>query len=253
MKRLIFLLLITTQVAFGQADDSTASVSITPKSDFKYGLIGDFGFAPTATLLPTIRSFFRDNQIRSDGSLTLFLNFGFGVRLRRLKLLAQNGFGLKNARAYSELPATGSESVAQNSVANYTGLLVGYDVVNSRNRRLYINVGLGGMEYGFNIFRRTNQTVPFQSVLQTGQTGTLSSLLLRNVGYVDVNLEYAQREKRKRSIEYVIRLGYRSGTYAKAYESDAFLLIDAPRDRIGQIYLQTSLSLSANNNKWKFR
>lgn len=253
MKRLLFTLLLTTQVALGQADDSTATLSIPPKSDYKYGLIGDFGLSPTLTLLPTIRSFFRDNQIRPDASLALFLHFGFGVRLRRFKLLVQNGFGTKDTKTYSDLPATGFESVAQNSVANYTGLLVGYDVVNSRNRRLYVNIGIGGMEYGFNIFRRTNQAVPFQTILQTGQTGTLSSLLLRNVGYVDVNLEYAHRERRKRGIDVVTRLGYRSGTYTKAYESDAFQLTDAPKDRIGQIYLQTSLSLSTNNNKLKFQ
>ena len=253
MKPLVFLLLITTQVALGQVQDSAAVISIPPKSNFKYGLISDLSLSPTFTLLPNIRSFFRSNQIRADGPLTFFLNIGFGVRVKRFKFLSQIGFGLKRATPYYEFPATGSEFIAQNSVANYTSLLVGYDVVNSRNRRLYINLGLGGMEYGFNIFRRTNQAIPFQTILQTGQTGTVPSLLLRNIGYVDINVEYGHRERRKRSIDFVTRLGYRSGTYAKEYESEAFPLINAPRDRIGQIYIQSVLSLSTNNNRWKFR
>ena len=249
----LFIALLTTQVAFGQADDSTAVVSIPPKSDFKYGFASELGLSNAVTLLPNNRSFFKDNQIRPDPSLTLLVNIGFTLRINRLKLLAQNGFGLNNARTYYEFPTTGSETVVQNSIATYTGLLVGYDVLNARNRRLYINAGLGGMEYGFNIFRRTDQTVLFQNILQTTQTGTVSSLLLKNVGYVDVNVEYTQREKRKRSVGVVLRLGYRSGTYRKAYESDAFQLVNAPKDRIGQIYFQSLLNLSVNNNKWKFR
>ena len=153
MKRLLLLLLITTQVAVGQADDSTAVATLPIKSDFQFGLISDLGLLTTATLLPNIRSFFKANQIRPDPSLAFFLNFGFGVRLRRFKLTVQNGLGLKISSDYSQLPVAGSESVAQNSVANYMGILVGYDIVNSRNRRLYINFGLGRMEHGFNIFR----------------------------------------------------------------------------------------------------
>ena len=253
MKRLLLLLLIITQVAFGQADDSTAVVSLPVKTNFKYGLASEFGLSSTVTLLPNIRSFFRENQIRPDPSLALILNTGVTIRINRIKLLLQNGFGLNNAGTYYDFPATGSEIVAQNSIAAYSGMLIGYDVINARNRRLYINAGFGGMEHGFNIFRRTNRTVPFQDILQTTQTGTVSSLLLKNVGYLDVNVEYTQREKRKRSVGVVLRLGYRRGTYRKAYESDAFRLVDAPKDRIGQIYFQSLLNLSVNNNKWKFR
>lgn len=253
MNRLLLLLLISAHTALGQVSDSAATAPFPPKSNFKRGLIADFGFSPTLTRLPTLRSFFSANQIRLDASLVLFCHFGFGVRFNRLKLLAQNGFGLSSKTEDPISANKPDEFVAQTTVANYTGLFLGYDVLNARNRRLYVNVGLGGLEYGFNIYKRSNQTVPFQSILQTGQSGVVSSLLLRNVGYLDVNVEYAYREKRKLSIEYAIRLGYRSGTYAKAYESEAYLLTNAPKDRIGQIYLQTTLSLSANSDKFRIR
>ncbi|MBC8155650.1 MAG: hypothetical protein H7Z72_22405 [Bacteroidetes bacterium] len=153
---------------------------------------------------------------------------------------------MKNA----ELPTTGPELVAQSSIARVTSLWVGYDVMNSRNRRLYINAGFGGMDYGLNVLRRTNQAVPFGTILQTAQTGVIPSLRLRGVGYIDVNLEYAQREKGRRSAGFTTRLGYRTGTYAKAYESDAYQLIDAPKERVSQIYLQTVINTSVNSDKW---
>lgn len=253
MKRYLFAFFLLTHGVTAQTRDSIFTDTIPAISNFKRSIIIEFGLAPTVTRLPTIRSFFRANQIQPDPSLSLFFNFGFGFRLKRFKVLAQNGIGLKNARTYYELPTTGPESVAQSSIANYTSLWVGYDVLNSRNRRLFINAGLGGMEYGLNVLRRTNQAVPFGAILQTAQTGVISSLRLREVGYIDVNLEYARREKRRQSVGFTTRLGYRTSTYAKAYESDAYQLTGAPKERISQIYLQTVFSFSFNGDKWGFR
>lgn len=251
MKRYVFLLLITAHAAVGQTVDST---SVLPaKSNFKYGLISEFGLSNTITWLPAIRSYFKSNQIRPDGLADLCFTFNFGIRFNRFKLLTQNGISIKAARTYAELPTNGATFVAESTGMSYSGLLIGYDLVNARNRRLYINAGLGGIQYGFNIFRRTTQAIPFQTLLQTSQTGTIPSLLLRDAGYVDVNVEYAQREKRRRSIAYVLRLGYRTGTYAKAYESDAYLLVDPPSDQIRQLYVQAAFSLSTNFNEIHIR
>ncbi len=253
MKRFLFLLLMTAHAAAGQTGDSTVTSPFPPVSNFKRGFIAEIGFSHTLTSLPNIRSFFRSNQVQSGGSLDLFVNIGFGLRFNRLKVLSQLGYSLQSPRSYTELPATGSQLIAQKTAATYAALLVGYDLVNARNRRLYINAGFSSLEYGFTIFRRTGQTVSFPNVLQTGQPAVVPSLTLTNVGCVDVNLEYTQREKRKRNVESIIRVGYRMGTYAKAYESDAYRLIDAPKDRIGQFYLQTNFSFSVNSDRFQLR
>ncbi len=243
--------MLTAPGAFCQPIDSSGTFPV--KSHFRRGILTEFGLAGTVTGLSNLRSFFRNNQIRGASIFDLYVSIGGGVRLNRVKILAQYGFGLKDDKAYFDLAQNGDEIVARNTLANYSALFVGYDIIDARNRRLYLNVGLGGLEYGYTIFRRSSQPVSFPTILSASQPGTVPSLLLRNAGFVDVNLEYAHREKKKRSIEYTIRLGYRRGTVAKAYESDAFPLVNAPRDRINQWYLQTVFNMSLNGEKLRFR
>jgi len=248
MKRFLFILLCVAGRA--QTGDSTLTPPFPEKSQFRRGLITEFGIMPAITFLPSIRSFFAANQIPSGVPVNLFFHYGVGLRFNRTKFLLQYGSGLKGSEASSSASTT---YILQNSVANYTTLSAGYDLVNSRNRRLYLNAGIGGMSYGFTIFQRTNQVVSFPAILQTSQVGNVSSLFLRNVTYLDVNLEYTQREKRKRSAQWVTRLGYRNGLNARMYESQAFVLTDAPRERVRQIYLQLLFSLSTNGDKWRIR
>lgn len=253
MKRVLFVLLCVAGQASAQTGDSTLTPPFPEKSQFKRGLITEFGIMPASTFLPAIRSFFAANQIPSGVLVNLFFHYGVGLRFNRTKVLLQYGSGLKGSEASDPASTTGTTYVLQNSVANYTTVSVGYDLVNSRNRRLYLNAGIGGMSYGFTIFRRTNQVLSFPAILQTSQAGNVSSLLLRNVTYLDINLEYTQREKRKRSAQWVTRLGYRNGLRARMYESQAFVLTNAPRERVRQIYLQLLFSLSTNGDKWRIR
>lgn len=253
MKYVLLISWLVPWLANAQSSDSTTLAALQPVPAARRGILLEFGLAPVVTLLPTLRSYLRTNQIRPDAAVNLFFSFGIGLRSNRLKLVGQNGFGLKDANVGDPLAAATTEWVAQNTVANYTTLLVGYDLLNARNHRLYLNVGLGGLAYGVSIARQTNQPLPFQALLQTPQVGAVSSLLLRQVGFFELNLEYALREKRRRSIESLIRVGYRSATFSKAYESTAFHLLDAPGDRASQIYLQTVLSLSTNGDKWRIR
>jgi len=251
MKTYLLLALLIAPGAFCQPSDSSST--FPEKSHFRRGIITEFGLAGTVTGLSNLRSFFRSNQIRGASIFDLYVSIGGGVRLNRVKILAQYGFGIKDDKAYYDSAQNGNELVARNTLANYSALFVGYDLINTRNRRLYLNAGLGSLEYGYSLFRRSSQPVSFPAILSTSQPGTVPSLLLRNAGYVDVNLEYAQREKKKRSFEYTIRLGYRRGLSARAYESDAFPLVNAPRDRINQWYLQTVFNSSFNGEKLRFR
>ncbi|MFD2570259.1 hypothetical protein ACFSUS_06405 [Spirosoma soli] len=244
MKRFLLLFLLTSYPGLSQTTDSTAIGTLPPKSDFKYGLMAELGLTFTSTSLPQIRSFFRSNEIEPAGHLDPLINFGVGGRYQRLKLMIQTGFRF----GFTALPREESALVAKKVNVGYTGALLGYDVVNSRNRRLYINAGIGGVAYEYSVYRRTNQVVPFQSVLQYNQAGNIPSLRLTN-NFWDVNIEYSQREKRKQSIEHVLRLGYRRGIRANAWDSDAFQLTGAPTDRISQFYFQGTYYFSSNYRK----
>jgi hypothetical protein len=123
--------------------------------------------------------------------------------------------------------------------------MLGYDVLNGRNQRLYLNAGVGGIFYEYSVYKRTNQPVSFQNLTQSGQPGDIASLKLSN-SFWDVNLELSQREKRKASVSPVIRVGYRRGWQARAWESGAFPLTGAPTDRISQFYFQGSFYFSRN-------
>ncbi|CCH55305.1 hypothetical protein BN8_04555 [Fibrisoma limi BUZ 3] len=244
MKRYVLSLLAIGHTALGQAPDSTTFSGIPPASKFKFSFIGELGTTVASTSMPNIRSFFRSNQIEPDFHIDPMINFGFGARYGRLKLMLQAGNGISLIR----IANVEMESVARQNSAGYSGVMLGFDVANTRNRRLYINAGFGSIDYEYSVYRRTNQAVSFQNILQTDRTGNIPSLRLRN-NYLDVNIEYAQREKRKRGAESVLRLGFRRGLQARAWESDAFPLVGAPTDRISQFYFQGLYYFSSNYTK----
>ena len=229
----------------GQAVDSAQVATIPPKSNFKYSLITEIGFMMAVTSTPNMEAFYRQNGIERDSRVDHFVHLNVGGRYKRLKLLVQNGYGL-NYSPPDERPMR----VARRTYASYTGALLGYDVLNDRNQRLYLNVGVGGLRYDYAVINRTNQYVALQNLPQYNQTGNIPSLQLRNA-YWDINLELSQREKRKSSIASVLRIGYRRGWQASAWQSAAFQLLDAPQDRISQFYFQAGFQLSRNHKAAK--
>lgn len=245
MKRLIFSLLAIGRSAFGQTPTpSDNPVSLPPKSNYKFSIMTELGLTVASTRMPAMWSFFRNNGIKPDFHLDPLLSLGVGARYGRVKAMLQAGYGVDMIHS-SDQEAT---AIARQIDANYSGLLAGFDLVNARNRRLYLNAGLGTLTYEYTVYRQTNQTVSFQNILQADQSGHIPSLRTRNT-YLDINLEYTQREKRKQGAATVLRLGYRRGVQAKTWESDAFRLTEAPTDRISQFYFQGSYYFFSNYTK----
>lgn len=244
----MFLLLIITKVALGQVRDSAAVTTLPTKTDFRFSFISELGteFALGYGNLPNYRSFLKANQIKYTSRPDLFFNFGFGGRYNRLKVMVQTGINVGFAPVPAD-PGSGS-LVARKLTAGYIGGMIGYDIVNARNRRVYINAGVGGMSYEFSIYRQATQPVSFQNMLQQTSTGNVPSLSFVNT-YWDVNVEYCQREKRKRSAQNVVRIGYRRGIRPEPFTSDAFQLTGAPTDRISQVYFQGVYYFSSNYAK----
>ncbi|MFD1140310.1 hypothetical protein ACFQ4C_04290 [Larkinella insperata] len=241
MNRFLILMLLTTSSVMAQSVDSTTTPTIPPKSSYKFGWSAEIGITYAITSLPNVRSFFESNRIKSQGSLEPFIHFGVSARYQRLKLTAQVGINY----SHLNVPRDEDSVVARLVKAGYTGLLIGFDVVNGRNRRLYINAGVGGIGYEYSVYRRTRQAVAAQSLPQYSQPGNVPSLFLNN-GYWDVNLDYVLREKRPLSFLTAVRIGYRRALQREVWQSDAFQLIGGPSDRISQFYFQTVFGFSTN-------
>ncbi|MET4108370.1 hypothetical protein [Hymenobacter sp. UYP22] len=240
MKRLLLWFLLTGPAALGQTLDSARVATIPTKSDFKFSLLTEVGYVLAVTSTPNMAAFYRQNQIKRDSPLDPFVHVNVGGRYQRLKLLMQTGYGV-NFLAPSER----SVLAVRRTYASYSGMMLGYDVLNGRNQRLYLNAGVGGLFYDYSVVNRTNQAVVFQQLPQYSQSGNIPSLKLTNT-YWDLNLEFAQREKRKTSFFPVMRLGYRRGVQARQWESGALQLLDAPSDRISQVYFSGSFYISRN-------
>lgn len=243
MLRFLFLLLLLGPAALAQAVDSAQGPALPAKSDFKVSMITEIGVMGALTSTPNMQAFFRQNNIKRDFPIDPFVYLNFGARYKRLKLMGQAGYG------FNYFPPNERDAlVVRRTYAGFAGAMLGYDVLNDRNRRLYLNVGVGGVNYDYAVLNRTSQPVAFQSLPQYSQAGNIPSLKFSNA-YWDVNLELSQREKRKSSIASVFRLGYRRGWRADAWTSGTVQLLDAPLDRLSQVYFQAGFQLSRNYAK----
>ncbi|UOQ68957.1 hypothetical protein [Hymenobacter volaticus] len=247
MQRFLFLFLLLSRAAMSQTPDSVATSAIPPKSNSKFGIVSSISFAVATTSTPNLRSYFRANQIKPAPSFGQFAHWNGGFRYKRLKFMSQGGRGLDLTLSEAHY---GNKREAQLNHADYVGTMLGYDVLNGRNRRIYLNVGSGTILYKYSVYRFTLQHVDWQDLTQYNQPGNIPSLRLTN-RYLDFNVEFVQREKRKRSAEYLLRAGYRRGLRPKAWQSDAFVLQGAPTDRISQFYLQLGYNFSLNFDRVK--
>ena len=243
MKYLLLLLLLMARPALSQTLDSTQVTAIPPEPNFRFSYITELGTMLAFTRTPNMQDFFRQNQIKRAFPLDPFVHFNVGARYRRVKLMLETGYAT-DSWAYRDQDGT----AARRTFGSYSGTMFGYDVLNSRNNRLYLNIGVGGIFYEYSVYGYTNQPVAFSNILQSNQPGNIASLKLSNT-YWDINLELSQREKRRISASIVVRVGYRQGWGAEAWESGAFPLTGAPRDRIGQFYLATSYYIAKNYAK----
>ena len=240
MKHLLFALLLTGPAALGQAVDSAQAPGFPPKSDYKYSFITELGASNSLTFTPNMQSFFRQNGIERETIFDPFAHLYVGGRYQRLKLLLQLGYGLN----YYE-PNEKDPRVVRRTYANYMGGTLGFDLLNTRNRRLYLNLGAGSIKYDYAVINHSNQPVAFQNLPQYAQAGNIPSLQLQNA-YWDVNLELAQREKHRSSVGSVLRVGYRRGWQTSAWKSSVFQLLEGPQDRISQVYVEVGFYLSRN-------
>lgn len=249
MKQFWLLLALATSPALAQQTDTTDSTLASQPTDYAFGFLSEIntGLVVGVNNLPAYRAFLVANQIQSPPSLDAYLSIGLGVRFQHFHVLTQVGYSLLNS-GYPSEPTNRSGLVSRQLMGGNVGFLIGYDLINARNKRLFLNVGMGGIGYEYALYRQTSTSISFQQLPQTTSPGSVASLKILNT-YWDVNIDYVQREKRKRSVQLLFRLGYRRGFQPQRWTSDVFTLTDAPTDRISQVYGQVGYQFSSNRTK----
>lgn len=246
MYRFLFLLVGITSPAWCQPTptDSIPSGTIPPISNYRSSLLLEGGYAYAATFLPAMRSFFNDHQVKRDKDLDRFAWASLAYRRQRIKVMAQSFLGIDQ----SILPPDQTNSttlIAHRQNLSGVTLMLGYDLANTRNQRVYLNVGIGSVRYEYSLFQPTQQVVSFQQILQYAPRASVPSLYLTS-GFWDVNLEMTSREKHPTSFHWVSRIGYRRRLQPNTWQSQAYQLVDAPQERISQLYLQIGFCVSRN-------
>lgn len=247
MKHLLFMaLLLWGQRAFGQSDTTGMVLldSLPAKADYEFGIVTEVGVAQVSSRIPNLTSFLKSNQAGRANTVSYQLYTGFGVRIRRIKILAQITIPL-SASDESRYKASQKWMVRQQSGSQF-GVIAGYDVLNDYNRRIYLFGGAGFTNLDFNVYQRSTQIIPFQSIFQNASLMGIGSLRIQNAPYLDFGLEAAYREKRVRSIQYVIRLGYRVGVKQRAWGSEYYQFIDPIQDKVSQFYGHWVMNWSSN-------
>ncbi|WP_460637620.1 hypothetical protein [Larkinella harenae] len=191
-----------------------------------------------------MKAFFRNNQVDFDKHIDRIVTAGLGYRWQRVKVMVHPFFGVDQRLLPPSLQGR-SNFVARRQNLSGVDFMVGYDVANTRNQRVFVNASVGSIRYEYSLFRPTSQPVSFQNIFQHSSIGSVPSLYL-NSGFWEVNIEVSQREKRADSFQWVTRIGYRRSFQSRSWQSDAYPLLDAPQDLISQFYLQVGLYLSRN-------
>ncbi|MGA0557533.1 hypothetical protein ACO2Q8_12835 [Larkinella sp. VNQ87] len=238
---LLFTLLLACPV-LGQQPDSLPA--LPDKTNFKSSVLIEWGLSRSLIRLPAIHAFFESNQIERPKGFNDFATLAIGYRQQRFKALLQSFFGIDSRLLPPDEPVD-KPLIARRVNSGNLGLLLGYDVANLRNHRLFVHGGVGTIRYEYSVFRPSNQPTSFQHVLQNDPTGSVPSLIYTS-GYWETVVEMTQREKRPMGFGWAARLGYRRSLKATAWRSDAYTWTDAPTDRISQFYLQVGLFFSHN-------
>lgn len=237
-------------LAAGQPTDSTRLDSLPRKSALKYSLISEAGILQTITTFNNLQSFLEANQAGSPLTASYQFSLGIGFRLNRLKVMGQ----INSPLTFLLVGHSGASSTtwtARQQSGGQLGLLLGYDLLNAYNKRLFIYGGVGWMSINFNIYRKGTQTVPVQTIFQGSSTGGVGSFYLYRVPFFDAGLELATRERRRRGSLYVFRLGFRRGWKQEAWASDVYQFSNPLTDRFSQVYIQTLVNGATSWGKSK--
>jgi hypothetical protein len=169
--------------------------------------------------------------------------FGVYYRWGRVKAGFSGGFDLPNINRNGQVWFT-SQRV-------FTTIRLGYSVLNTRNRRFFVNLGFGAFEWLEQVQSPNSAGLSANwADLQARRLPNQTGVFLRNrQGVLDVSVEMLMRERKPNSTRLNYRIGYSWGLNPQAWEAPGLTLTDAPVDRLQRIYFEVNIGLVRSRNK----
>lgn len=163
-----------------------------------------------------------------------------GIRFKRF--YAEIGTAIEFTPFISDPVSNGFFSIHSTSSIAWLG--VGYSVWQDRNSALLLHVGMGLKANSVN-FRQVRNLDPVDfSTLYTAGAGNPSILLYHENTFWDIGVEWWQgRAKNRVSAGEAFRIGYRRGINETAWKSVNTSSLNAPMDRIGELYMYACFHL----------
>ena len=167
-------------------------------------------------------------------------------------------FGMRYKRIYVEFGVDNPVYDVFNSsdpVGNFTSNSIkaaawgniGVSIVQNRNDAFLLRLGLGEFEvaHEINSFRNTAQ-FDFDELFPNGSSPSSTRIFHRST-FLDIGIEYWRGvAKSPTSFGQTLRLGYRYGLKESSWEASGRTSVNAPMDRMGEIYFQLGFNLGYN-------
>ncbi len=232
-KSLLIFLFLQIQNLYGQQDSTDAKKNQNSLIIFSgANLIGIN--SSTFTASPNIRKFIKNNQYNFDRH-DYYIPLGIAYRHKKIKISLEG-----------ELPvftfSNPNKKTAVFTSSSY-GLRLGYDVVNSRNKRVFLSFGVGAYQNIIQLYNPIKQNVNMQDLLTTN----FSVNQLKNEGlFWNFDIESYNKEKRKKDISEGYRIGIRFNPKSVAWKANGFMINDPIKDDFLQFYFNFIILGSKN-------
>lgn len=163
-----------------------------------------------------------------------------GIRFKRFYV--EIGTAIEFTPFISDPVSNGFFSMHSTSSIGWLGL--GYSVWQDRNSALLVHLGAGLMASSVDIRQVRNlNPVDFNAIYGVG-AGNPSILLYHENTFWDIGVEWWQgRAKNRVSAGEAFRIGYRRGINETAWETPNTTSLNAPLDRMGELYFNACFHL----------
>ena len=181
-----------------------------------------------------------------------------GIDIPRLRSMNVMEVGVRYKRLYLEIGGAGqwinspipfspNDATTVNSSQMSGWVNAGFSVWQNRNSALLLRLGIGADGFSYQIRSLQNVAqVDFRDLL-TATGSTSSTLIYHEDTFLDLGLEvWRGRAKSRGNFGQAIRLGYRHGLQQTAWEALDSTSLNAPLDRMGEIYLHVCFHLGYN-------
>ncbi|MEL6254047.1 MAG: hypothetical protein AAFR87_18710 [Bacteroidota bacterium] len=181
-----------------------------------------------------------------------------GVDLSRNRAYSLFEIGMRYKRIYVELGVDNDvfvlntfsqpiNSFTANSFYSAAWGNFGVSVWQNRNTAFLLRLGIGGYESAHEIssFRNVAQ-LDFENLFPN-ESSPSTTLIFNQNTFVDIGLEWWRGvAKSPTSFGETIRIGYRRGLKANRWEASGRNFVNAPVDRMGEVYFQFGFSIGYN-------